>query len=214
MVVPWRAGPRICEALTLAEADPDRRRGLLLVRRGKRGRRREVGIDDRACGQLEPWLQTRGWLPIGPLLCVVNGRAPPADARARPPPPARSCAASPVTRVRGGASPRTSSAHAHAVGMAREGVPLIVIQRQLGPTPRHHLGLPRGIETPGSSTPSTRVARRWSPYTGRSRRDAATGGGEADDFLAAGPRPDRQPETPQSPVAPQSAPIIAKQQPR
>jgi hypothetical protein len=80
--------------------------------------------------------------------------------------------------------------------------------------PRHHLDLPRGIETPGSSTPSTRVARRWSPYTGRSRRDAATGGGEADDFLAAGPRPDRQPETPQSPVAPQSAPIIAKQQPR
>jgi integrase len=65
--VPWRAGPRICEALTLAEADLDRRRGSLLVRRGKRGRRREVGINDRARGQLEPWLQTRVWLPIGPL---------------------------------------------------------------------------------------------------------------------------------------------------
>jgi integrase len=54
IVVLWRAGLRICEALALAEADLDRRRGSLLVRRGKGGRRREVGMDDWAWEQLEP----------------------------------------------------------------------------------------------------------------------------------------------------------------
>jgi integrase len=37
IVVLWRAGLRICEALALAEADLDARRGSLLVRRGKGG---------------------------------------------------------------------------------------------------------------------------------------------------------------------------------
>src|SRR5215218_10566648 len=39
IVVLWRAGLRIHEALALAEGDLDRRRGSLLVRRGKGGRR-------------------------------------------------------------------------------------------------------------------------------------------------------------------------------
>ena len=46
IVVLWRAGLRIHEALALGEADLDPRRGSLLVRRGKGGRRREVGMDD------------------------------------------------------------------------------------------------------------------------------------------------------------------------
>ena len=45
IVVLWRAGLRIQEALALAEVDLDHRRGALLVRRGKGGRRREVGMD-------------------------------------------------------------------------------------------------------------------------------------------------------------------------
>ena len=45
IVVLWRAGLRIQEALGLAEADLDYRRGALLVRRGKGGQRREVGMD-------------------------------------------------------------------------------------------------------------------------------------------------------------------------
>src|ERR671919_1759057 len=73
IVVLWRAGLRICEALALSEADLDARRGSLLVRRGKGGRRREVGIDDWAFEQLAPWLKTRVELPVGPLFCVVNG---------------------------------------------------------------------------------------------------------------------------------------------
>ncbi len=43
IVVLWRAGLRIQEALALAEQDLDQRRGSLLVRNGKGGRRREVG---------------------------------------------------------------------------------------------------------------------------------------------------------------------------
>ena len=46
VVVLWRAGLRIHEALALTESDLDARRGALLVRRGKGGRRREVGMDD------------------------------------------------------------------------------------------------------------------------------------------------------------------------
>ena len=45
IVILWRAGLRIQEALALSEADLDQRRGALLVRRGKGGRRREVGMD-------------------------------------------------------------------------------------------------------------------------------------------------------------------------
>jgi integrase len=44
IVILWRAGLRIQEALSLAEADLDHRRGALLVRHGKGGRRRRVGI--------------------------------------------------------------------------------------------------------------------------------------------------------------------------
>ena len=73
IVVLWRAGLRICDALALAEADLYPRRGSLLVRRGKGGRRREVGMDDWAWEQLEPWLQARVKLPVGPLFCIVNG---------------------------------------------------------------------------------------------------------------------------------------------
>ena len=45
IVVLWRAGLRIHEALPLTETDLDGRRGLILVRHGKNDRRREVGMD-------------------------------------------------------------------------------------------------------------------------------------------------------------------------
>ena len=46
IVVLRRAGLRVQEALALTEHDLDERRGSLLVRRGKGGRRREVGMDE------------------------------------------------------------------------------------------------------------------------------------------------------------------------
>jgi len=45
IVLFWRARLRISEALALQESDLDRSRGAVLVRRGKRGKRREVGMD-------------------------------------------------------------------------------------------------------------------------------------------------------------------------
>ena len=73
IVIMWRAGLRIQEALALTEGDLDRGRGALLVRRGKGGRRREVGMDAWAWEQLQPWLELRRQLPVGPLLCVITG---------------------------------------------------------------------------------------------------------------------------------------------
>ena len=68
-----RSSLRIQEALSLGEADLDERRGSLLVRHGKGGRRREVGMDAWGWQQLQPWLETRLELPVGPLFCIVTG---------------------------------------------------------------------------------------------------------------------------------------------
>jgi site-specific recombinase XerD len=45
IVLLWRAGLRISEALALQESDLGRGRDAVLVRRGKGGKRREVGMD-------------------------------------------------------------------------------------------------------------------------------------------------------------------------
>ena len=130
IVILWRAGLRIDEALALSASDLDQRRGSLLVRRGKGGGRREVDMDAWGWEQLQPWLDLRRGLPVGPLLCVLNGRtrgrnwsAAAGRAELR-----RNAAAA---GVRSRFAPHQLR-HAHAVEMAREGVPLIVIQRQLG----------------------------------------------------------------------------------
>jgi len=78
IAVLWRARLRIHEALSLKESEVDRRRGSLLVR-GKGGRRREVGVDEWAWEQLQPWIDPRVELRIGPLFCGING-----STRARP----------------------------------------------------------------------------------------------------------------------------------
>jgi site-specific recombinase XerD len=130
IVVLWRAGLRIHEALVLTEADLDHRRGSLIVRRGKGGRRREVGMDTWGWDELQPWLELRLALPIGPLFCVING-----PTRGRHWSSAASRAALARTARAAGVRRRFAPhqlRHAHAVEMAREGVPLIVIQRQLG----------------------------------------------------------------------------------
>jgi integrase len=59
IVVLWRGGLRIQEALSLSERDLDPQRGSLLVRNGKGGRRREIGMDAWGWEQLRPWLTAR-----------------------------------------------------------------------------------------------------------------------------------------------------------
>jgi site-specific recombinase XerD len=129
IVLLWRAGLRISEALSLQESDLDRTRGAVL-RRGKGGKRREVGMDRWAWDQLDPWLEIRRELPIGAMLCVIHG--PTAGRRWE-----ASAARKQLHHAAGTAGVRRRFAphqlrHAHVVGMAHEGVPLVVIQRQLG----------------------------------------------------------------------------------
>lgn len=128
----WRAGLRINEALALAESDLDARRGAVLVRRGKGGRRREVGMDDWGWQELQPWRASRIELPVGPLFCIITG---PTRGRRW----SAAAARSELRHVAAAAGVRRRFAphqlrHAHAVEMAHEGVPLIVTQRQLGHT--------------------------------------------------------------------------------
>jgi site-specific recombinase XerD len=130
IVVLWRAGLRISEALALAESDLDSARGAILVRRGKGGKRREVGMDRWGWELLRPWLEHREGLPLGALFCVIRG-----PTAGRPWSPA--CARAHLHRLCARAGVRRRFAphqlrHAHAVELAREGVPLVVIQRQLG----------------------------------------------------------------------------------
>ena len=73
IVVLWRAGLRVQEALALGERDLDPQRGSLLVRHGKGGRRREIGMDAWGWEQLSPWLAARVEPPVGPLFCIVDG---------------------------------------------------------------------------------------------------------------------------------------------
>ena len=130
IVLLWRAGLRISEALALQESDLDRSRGAVLVRRGKGGKRREVGMDRWAWEQLDPWLGIRRQLPIGAVLCVIHG--PTAGRRWE-----AAAARKQLHHATSAAGVRRRFAphqllHAHAVEMAHEGVPLVVIQRQLG----------------------------------------------------------------------------------
>jgi site-specific recombinase XerD len=69
----WRSGCASRKRSRSPKGDLDQRRGSLMVRRGKGGRRREVGMDAWGWEQLDPWLCVRCEPPIGPLFCVING---------------------------------------------------------------------------------------------------------------------------------------------
>jgi site-specific recombinase XerD len=100
------------------------------VRSGKGGRRREIGMDPWGFGQLRPWLEFRLELPVGPLFCVIDGPTrghawSAAGARVELRRLAR------AVGVRRRFAPHQLR-HAHALELAREGVALNIIQRQLG----------------------------------------------------------------------------------
>lgn len=130
IVVLWRGGLRIQEALAVGESDLDALRGSILVRRGKGQRRREAGMDQWGWEHLRPWCVLRAQMPVGPLFCIIDG-----PTRGRP--WSSSAVRVEFRRLAAHAGVRRRFAphqlrHAHAVELAREGVPLNVIQRQLG----------------------------------------------------------------------------------
>src|SRR5205807_8477642 len=67
IVVLWRAGLRISEALALNETDLDPGRGSLVVRHGKGDKRREVGMDRWAWTHSSRGSSSEGEMPVGPF---------------------------------------------------------------------------------------------------------------------------------------------------
>jgi integrase len=75
VVVLWRCGLRIAEALALYPKDVDVEAGTVTVLHGKGDRRRVVGIDPEAVGVVEKWLELRSELGLDksrPLFCVIS----------------------------------------------------------------------------------------------------------------------------------------------
>jgi site-specific recombinase XerD len=87
-------------------------------------------MDEWGWEQVRPWLAARVELPVGPLFCIIDGPSrgrPWSDAAVR----------GGFRRIAARAGVRRRFAphqlrHAHALELAREGVPLNIIQRQLG----------------------------------------------------------------------------------
>jgi site-specific recombinase XerD len=89
-------------------------------------------MDEWGWEQLRLWLAARTELPVGPLFCIIDGRT---RGRAW----AAASVRSEFRRVAARAGVRRRFAphqlrHAHALELAREGVALNIIQRQLGHT--------------------------------------------------------------------------------
>lgn len=128
IAVLYRAGLRVSEALALRPQDVDASAGTIRVLRGKGGKARTVGVDDTALRFLERWLAHRveRSVPGHVLFSSLSGE------------PLETASVRQVLRraaVRAGVVKRVHPhglRHTMAAELAAEGVPVNVIQRQLG----------------------------------------------------------------------------------
>jgi len=126
--VMYRAGLRVAEVLAMRAADVDPERGTLRVLHGKGDEARTVGLDDGGMAMVQRWMDARASLGHrhGPLFCTLAG-GPLSDAYVRT-----------MLRRIGAKAGIEKRVHPHglrhslAVDMANEGVPMPMIQRQLG----------------------------------------------------------------------------------
>lgn len=134
IAVLWRCGLRVAEAVALELRDVDLERSTLSVRHGKGDRARIVGVDPDAGAMLELWLNRRAELEIPrsrPIVfCVISE---PTRGKAM----YTSCVRETLKDAarRAGIDKRVHPhglRHTHAAELARENVPLIVIQKALG----------------------------------------------------------------------------------
>jgi site-specific recombinase XerD len=133
IVVMWRSGLRVAEALALEPRDVDLERGTVRVRHGKGNQARTVGIDAGPAAVIDLWLQKRQRLAVGrmaPVFCVISG-----------PTRGKELHSAYVREMLKHYAPRAGITkrvhphgfrHTHAIELAREGVPVPVISRQLG----------------------------------------------------------------------------------
>jgi site-specific recombinase XerD len=126
IVVMYRGGLRLAEALALMPKDVDTRTGTVRVLRGKGRKARTVGLDPGAMAVLERWLDKRARLGLNgrqPLFCSITKGAP----FGRPLHPQYVRQALNRLAERAGIEKRVHPhglRHAHAAELAAEGVPV------------------------------------------------------------------------------------------
>lgn len=126
VAVLWRCGLRITEALSLTPGDLDRSRGRLTVKKGKGGHSRTVGLDAGAVALVDAWLAVRPETGrCAPLFVTLKGDSVSASY-------VRSML---IRKSRKLGLPQLhphALRHAFACGLAREGVIMPDVQKQLG----------------------------------------------------------------------------------
>ena len=129
ITVLYRTGVRCSEVLALQIKDVDLHGGSVAVLHGKGDRRRTVGIDPGAAEIVEAWIERRRALELpadAPLFCTLRG-TPMDSAQVR--------LLLPRLARRAGITKRVHPhglRHTHAYELMMEGVPMPIIQRQLG----------------------------------------------------------------------------------
>ena len=129
IVLLWRGGLRISEALGLFPKDLDPVKGTIRVLRGKGGKSRLIGLDPGAWSILQRWLDKRADLKINGrrrVFCTLDG-SPLHDAYVR----------NMLKRLaqKAGIEKRVHPhglRHTHACELRHEGVDIGIISRQLG----------------------------------------------------------------------------------
>lgn len=129
LVVMYRSGLRVREAVSLHAKDLDLDAGVVRVLWAKGGRSRTVGIDPAAATEVARWLAARAALrvpPGSPLFCGPGGRAiTPGYIRHLLPGLARLAGIAKRVHAHG-------FRHTHAAQLRAEGVDVAIISRQLG----------------------------------------------------------------------------------
>jgi site-specific recombinase XerD len=132
IAVMYRGGLRISEALALKPADIDLEQGTVRVLHGKGDKSRVVGLDDGAVIVVQQWLDRRRIVGTergfrnGPLFCTLQGGQL-SDRYVRD--------MLKRLRAKAGLEKRVHPhglRHSHAAELVSEGVPVNVIQQQLG----------------------------------------------------------------------------------
>ncbi len=129
LVVLYRAGLRINEALSLYPKDVDAVVGAIRVLNAKGGRSRTVGMDPEGFAILQRWLEVRearGIIGRAPIFCDLNG-APLRTAYIRVLMPRLAAKAGIAKRVHA-----HGFRHTHAAQLREEGVDIGIISKQLG----------------------------------------------------------------------------------
>lgn len=130
VILLWRSGLRISEAVALEERDLRAHNGELVVRHGKGDKRRIAGMDPWGWQQVMPWVQERMAYPPGPVFCVLSG---PTAGRAWGPAQVRFEMRR--TQERAGIRRRFRPhqlRHLMVIDWVREGRSLVHLQRQVG----------------------------------------------------------------------------------